>query len=101
MSVDLKVMKNQEVIRADGIVDRVSAKRLFSLKEAAFYLGRGLYGVRELIWAGRLPVVRDGRKMFLDREDLDHYIESRKEPYSLRQSDERPINGKRKKEVST
>ena len=44
--------------------------------------GRGLYGVREMVWAGKLPVVRDGRKMFVDLKDLDAWIDQNKETYT-------------------
>jgi excisionase family DNA binding protein len=74
---------------AEEIVNHLSGKRLFTLKESALYLGRGLYGVRGLIWKGKLPVVRDGRKQWIDREDLDQYIESCKTNYFLREADER------------
>ena len=46
-------------------------KRLLSVKHSAQYLDCGVYGVRELIWSGELPIVRDGRKIFLDIRDLD------------------------------
>ncbi len=74
----------------------IPCKRLFSLKEAAVYLGKGLYGIRELVWCGKLPIVRDGRKQMIDREDLDRYIQARKGSYFLREADERVINGQRK-----
>jgi hypothetical protein len=50
------------------------ARRLFNLKDAASYLGRPVYGVRSLIWSGKLPVIKDGRKMYVDVNDLDLYI---------------------------
>lgn len=58
-------------------------KRLFTLKEAADYLGRSEWGVRELIWAGEIPVVRQegGRKIFLDIEDLNDFINRNKSIY--------------------
>ena len=58
-------------------------KRLYTLKEAAQYLGRSLWGMRELIWAGEILVVRgDGnRKIFLDIKDIDEYIERNKFMY--------------------
>ena len=49
-------------------------KRLYDLKSAAEYLGRPVWGVRELIWAGKLPVVRDGKKQYVDLYDMDNYI---------------------------
>jgi len=58
-------------------------KRLYTLKEAAHYLGRSEWGMRELAWAGELPVVRNemGRKLFFDIRDLDAFIEKRKSIY--------------------
>lgn len=73
-----------------------SPKRLLSIKNSAEYMGRGVYGIRELIWSGQLPIVRDGRKIFLDIQDLDKYIDSKKTSYFLREVDERPKNGKGK-----
>lgn len=52
------------------------SQRLFTIKEVAAYLGRSQYSVRTLIWDGILPVVQHGKKMWLDKEDLDAYIKS-------------------------
>ena len=51
-------------------------KRLYTLKEAAEYLGRSEWGMRELIWDGQIPVVRreKGRKVFLDILDMEDFI---------------------------
>ena len=54
-------------------------KRLYDLKEAATYLARPVYSVRTLIWKGALPVIKDGRKLYLDIIDMDTYIERNKE----------------------
>jgi len=54
-------------------------KRLYDLKEAAHYLGRPVFSVRTLIWNGALPVIKDGRKQYLDIYDMDKYIERNKE----------------------
>ena len=58
-------------------------KRLFTLKEAAHYLGRSEWGMRELIWAGKIPVVREerARKIFLDLQDMDEFIQKNKSFY--------------------
>lgn len=58
-------------------------KRLFTLKEGAAYLGRSEWGMRELIWAGMIPVVKPqaGRKIFLDVQDLDRFVETNKSVY--------------------
>ena len=56
-------------------------KRLYNLKEASTYLGRSVWGVRGLIWAGKIPIVRDGRKIFIDILDLEKFVEINKSTY--------------------
>ena len=51
-----------------------SAKRLYSIKEAAEYLALSTWTVRELIWQGVLPHVRLGRRILIDIQDLDALI---------------------------
>jgi len=51
---------------------------LFSVKEAAVYLGRSEQGIQHLIFEKQLPVVRFGRRVHLDRRDLDAFIEANK-----------------------
>lgn len=77
-----KLKQNQAIKKAHGISNPLS-KRLYTLKEAAEYLGRSEWSMRELIWAGRIPVVRDegGRKIFLDVEDLKEFINRNKSTY--------------------
>ena len=53
-------------------------KRLYSIKEASLYLGRTVCAVREMIWAGKMPQVKDGRRVLLDKLDMDIWIDSRK-----------------------
>ena len=40
--------------------------RLYSIKEAAVYLGCGLYTVRQFVWGKVLPVVKFGKKQYID-----------------------------------
>jgi excisionase family DNA binding protein len=52
-------------------------KRLYTIPEAAEYLGRSPWSVRNLIWSGQIPAIRDGKRILLDitdleREDLRH-----------------------------
>jgi hypothetical protein len=55
-------------------------KRLYTLKEAANYLGRTEWGMRELIYSQKIPIVREEgtRKIFLDVNDLDDYVDRNK-----------------------
>ena len=51
---------------------------LFTVKEAAIYVGRSEQSVQHLIFQRELPVVRIGRRVHLDRRDLDSWIEKNK-----------------------
>jgi excisionase family DNA binding protein len=53
----------------------IPRKRLYTLKEAGEYLGRPVWSIRKLIWSGKIPVIQDGRKMYLDINDLNSYID--------------------------
>ena len=68
--------------KAQGI-GNPAFKRLYNLKEAASYLGRGLYSMRELVWSGEVPVVKGetARKIYVDIVDLDKYIDQNKGVY--------------------
>lgn len=65
--------------KAQGIMNPMSP-RLLPLKRAADYLGLTVWGMRERIWAGDIPVVRfpGGRKMFIDTADLEVFIQRNK-----------------------
>ena len=54
--------------------------RLLSLKKAAEYLGLTTWAMRERIWGGEIPVIRfnGGRKMFIDVQDVERFIEQNK-----------------------
>jgi len=67
-------MKAQRIINPQGELP----KRLYSIKEAAGYLGRSVWAVREMIWARKIPCVRDGRRRLLAILDGDRWIEKNK-----------------------
>ena len=54
--------------------------RLLTLKQASDYLGLTVWALRERIWNGQLPVLQfpGGRKQYLDRNDLESFIERNK-----------------------
>ena len=58
--------------------DPVVTPRLFTVKNAATYLGRSTRAVQSLIHNGVLTVVRIDRRTFLDRNDLDNLIDGSK-----------------------
>lgn len=59
-------------------ISNLVSKRLYTLKEAAHYLGRPVFSLRTLLWNGKIPYIQDGRKYYLDVKDLELYIEREK-----------------------
>jgi excisionase family DNA binding protein len=51
---------------------------LLTVKQAGVYLGRSEQSVQHLIFQKDVPVVRVGRRVHLDRRDLDAWIEKNK-----------------------
>jgi excisionase family DNA binding protein len=58
-------------------------KRLYTIDEAAVYLGRSPWAVRQLIWSGKIRYVRDGRRILLDIVDMDKWIEDSKTQFTF------------------
>lgn len=54
-------------------------KRLYTIAEAAVFLGRSTWSIRRLIWAEELPTVRVGRRVHVDVRDMDAFIDKHKE----------------------
>ena len=48
--------------------------RLLTVAQAAEYLGRSKSGIEHLIFNDQIPVVRTGRRVHLDRLQLDEWI---------------------------
>ena len=53
-------------------------KRLYTIPEAAYYLGRTADAVYEMIWAGKIDYVKDGKRNLIDIRDMDDFIEKNK-----------------------
>ncbi len=68
---------------AEGTLDRTTnglpAPRLLDYKAAGVYLSLSYWSLRELILNGEIPHLRFGKKILIDRQDLDAWIEQRKE----------------------
>jgi excisionase family DNA binding protein len=56
----------------------VPMKRLYSIKELAAEIGATQWYWRSQIWDGLLPYVQVGRKMLVDRVDIDAFIQNQK-----------------------
>ena len=57
-------------------------KRLLNEKEAAQYLGRSVWSIREMRYDGKLPFVKDGRSVLYDVLDLHSWIEKSKTQFT-------------------
>lgn len=55
-----------------------STTRLLTVKDAATYIGRTEQAVQHLIHRRELVVIRKGRRVHVDRSDLDRWIEANK-----------------------
>jgi len=55
-------------------------RRLLTLKHAADYMDFSPGKMRQMVYEGVIPYIQDGRggKFWLDREDLDRWIERSK-----------------------
>jgi excisionase family DNA binding protein len=71
-------MKTQRI----GNPPQVVKKRLYSIPEAGQYLGRTVWSIREMIYAGKIAYIRDGRRMLLDINDMDRWIEESRTRFS-------------------
>jgi hypothetical protein len=54
----------------------VPSKRLYSIKELVAHIGATEWFWRTQIWDGALPYIQVGKKMFVDRNDIDVFIAS-------------------------
>lgn len=70
-------VKSEMAVHVKNIAVRVQPT-LLNVKDAAIYLGRSEQSVQHLIFERQLPVVRVGRRVHLDRRDLDSWIEKNK-----------------------
>jgi excisionase family DNA binding protein len=52
--------------------------RLLTIEQAAAYLGRSREAIQHLASSGKIPTVRSDRRVFLDRLDLDKWIDDNK-----------------------
>jgi hypothetical protein len=61
-----------------GCAHNVPVKRLYSIKELVDRIGATEWFWRSQIWDGQLPCVQVGRKMFVDINDIEAFINKHK-----------------------
>jgi excisionase family DNA binding protein len=52
--------------------------RLLNVRQAAAYLGATVWFVRSLVWASAVPHVVFGKRILIDKQDLDKFVENSK-----------------------
>ena len=65
------------MVKAD-CAQNVPTKRLYSIKELVAEIGATEWFWRSQIWDGQLPCVQVGRKMFVDINDIETFIQQHK-----------------------
>jgi len=80
-AVTIRLCCSRAPISIEGATDvsstknqATAGKRLLTIKELVEHLGATEWFWRTQIWAGRLPFVQIGRKMFIDKEDIEAFI---------------------------
>ena len=63
----------------DRTTDYKTDARLLDLKNSAHYLSVSYWLVRELVLKGEIAHLRAGKKILIDIQDLDSWIEKNKE----------------------
>ena len=59
------------------------SKRLISIPEATESYGGTVHMWRNLVWASQIPVVKIGRKFFLDIHDIERFITQNKASFEI------------------
>jgi len=75
--MDKNNKKIKAIVKAQRIDNPMShiPKRLYSIKESAVYLGRSVCAVREMLWKGKMPYIKDGARILLDIQDMNEWID--------------------------
>lgn len=53
--------------------------RLLDIRGSAGFLGVSPWTIRGLVWDGEIPHIKAGRKIWLDRHDLERWVTNAKE----------------------
>ncbi len=54
-------------------------RKLYGIRQAADIMGRGPWAIRQMVADGRLPYIRDGKRILIERSAIDTWISERKE----------------------
>jgi excisionase family DNA binding protein len=68
----------RKTLAAPVSVPKIEEQRLFKIPQAAHYLNRSVWMIRQMIASGELHIVGTRKPFVLDRNELDAYIEKAK-----------------------
>ncbi len=73
-------MSMREMAKATDtrLIPKTVRHRLYTIRDAAVYLGRSEWVVAEMVRTGKLPYVPDGKRKYVDIHDLDEYVAKNK-----------------------
>ena len=66
-------------MKKSTIATPVEQPRLLDVKMAAHYLTTSVWSIREMVYSRAIPHIRLGKKILIDRIDLDKFVERKKE----------------------
>ncbi len=75
-----KTRTHQGLEKTQGITNPLQ-QRLYTLPQAAHYLGRSLWSMRELVWKGSIPIIREGTRIYIDINDMNAWIDRNRTKY--------------------
>jgi excisionase family DNA binding protein len=67
-----KIRKSSVVLPSQPIIPR-----LLTIKHAAAYCSCAVWAIRQAIWSKELPACMIGRRLLIDRGELDRFIDAR------------------------
>jgi hypothetical protein len=74
----MPVKRKVFAVAAPTVFPNVEEQRLLKIPQAAHYLNRSVWMVRQLIASGELRTVGKRKPFVIDRRDLDNYIDRAK-----------------------
>jgi excisionase family DNA binding protein len=78
MQSEVPDYKEVNQVVTTGCAQNVPETRLYSIKELVRYIGATEWFWRSQIWDGELPYVQVGRKMLVDSNDVESFIQKNK-----------------------
>ena len=76
---EMPVNKGSAEGTSDQTTNGLPTPRLLDYKAAGAYLSLSYWSLRELVLNGEIPHLKFGKKILIDRQDLDAWIERHKE----------------------